>query len=70
MNPNLIRESLQKHVGERVKVKIYGMRNKTDTFIGTLKDIYPQIFTVEIESVVTSFSYSEVISGEVVVTFV
>ena len=51
-------------------VKIYGMRNKTDSFVGTLKDIYPQIFTVDTGITLKSFSYSDIINGEVVLSFI
>ena len=70
MNPNVIRENLNAHIGERVMVKIYGMRNKTDSFVGTLKDIYPQIFTVDTGATLKSFSYSDIINGEVVLSFI
>lgn len=70
MNPIVIRENLLSHKGERVKVKVYGMRNKTDSFIGVLKDIYPQIFTIETSSTIKSFSYSELINKEVVLSFI
>ncbi len=70
MNPHVIREELFKHKNERVLVKIFGMRNKNDSFIGVLKDIYPQIFTVEVGSSIKSFSYSEIINKEVVLTFI
>lgn len=70
MNPIVIRENLSTHKGERVLVKIFGMRNKTDSFIGTLKDIYPQIFTVEVNGSIRSFSYGELINKEVVLSFI
>lgn len=70
MNPIVIRENLELHRGERVLVKIYGMRNKNDSFTGILKDIYPQIFTVEVGNTIRSFSYSEIINKEVVLTFI
>jgi len=70
MNPIVIKESLQTHIGQTVKVKINGMRNKTDSFIGVLKDIYPQIFTIEVEGNIKSFSYSELINKEVILTFI
>lgn len=71
MNPYVIREELKKSVGKKVLVKIYGMRNKNDSFKGRIKDIYPQIFTIETETnLIRSFSYSELISGEVVLTFI
>ncbi len=70
MNPIVIRENLKLHKGARVQVKIYGMRNKVEKVIGTLKDVYPQIFTVEIDNNIKSFSYFELINGEVVLSFI
>lgn len=70
MNPHVIRENLEKHKGERVRVKIYGMRNKIDSFTGIIKDIFPQIFTIDTSMGIKSFSYSEIINKEVVLTFI
>lgn len=70
MNPYVIRENLSTKVGSKVLVKVYGMRNKTDSFIGIIKDIYPQIFTIETQNMIKSFSYSELINKEVVLTFI
>ncbi|HBA37970.1 MAG TPA: hypothetical protein DCY94_04545 [Firmicutes bacterium] len=70
MNPLVIRENLKKHKGSRVLVQIYGMRNKKDKFVGLLKDIYPQIFTIEVDNSIRSFSYSDLIYGEVVLSFI
>lgn len=70
MNPYVIRENLALHKGERVQVKVYGMRNKTDTFIGILKDIYPKIFAIEVGNAIKTFSYSEIINKEVILTFI
>lgn len=70
MNPNIIRERLLPHKGERVLVKINGMRNKTDKFVGVIKEFYPHIFTVEVDNSIRSFSYSDIIDDEVVLTFI
>jgi len=70
MNPLVIRENLQNKIGSKVLVQIFGLRNKKDKFIGILKDIYPQIFTVETNGTVRSFSYAELINGEVVLSFI
>lgn len=70
MNPHVIRESLRSKKGARVKVKVYGMRNKTDSFIGTIEEIYPEIFTIKTNNLTKSFSYSELISKEVDISFI
>lgn len=69
MNPYVIRENLANHIGEKVKVKIFGMRNKTDSFIGILSNTYPQIFSIDTGNSVKTFSYAEIINGEVELTF-
>ena len=69
MNPNVIRENLEKHLGERVKVQIFGMRNKNETFVGNISEIYPQIFRVTSSNGTKTFSYSDIINGEVILSF-
>lgn len=70
MNPKIIRDKLIVHKGEKVLVKTYGMRNKTEKFIGVLKEFYPQIFTIESNGMIKSFSYAELINGELVLSFI
>ena len=70
MNPHVIRERLSTHKGERVRIKINGMRNRVDHYTGIIKEIYPQIFTVDTSSGIKSFSYSEIINGEVIISFI
>lgn len=70
MNPNIIRDKLLPHKGERVLVKIHGMRGKTDKFVGVIKEFYPHIFTIEVENSIRSFSYSEIEGGEIILTFI
>ncbi len=70
MNPNIIKQKLLPHQGEKVLVKLFGMRGKTDKFIGILKDFYPQIFTIDVDGQTRSFSYTELINGDVVLSFI
>lgn len=69
MNPYVIRDNILKKKNQKVRVKINGMRNKTNTYTGIIKDIYPQIFTVFDGKKINSYSYSEVINGEVELCF-
>lgn len=70
MNPHVIRENLCPHKGEKVLIKVHGMRNKTEKYIGILKDIYPQIFTVECQGSLKCFSYSELINKDIELYFI
>ena len=65
MNIEVIKEDICRNVGKKVKVKVNGMRNKSNTYIGTVSSIYPFIFTVMVDGDAKSFSYAEVITGEV-----
>lgn len=69
MNPNFIKEEIQKHKNEQVLITIYGMRNKKSTYEGTIKDIYPNIFTVIEGKKEKSFSYSDVITGDIKIKY-
>ena len=51
-------------------VNVYGMRNKNQRYIGILKDIYPKIFTVIRDDKIYSYSYSDIINGEVCLKFI
>ena len=70
MNPYVIRANIKSRKGQKVKVKINGMRNKTDSYIGVIKEVYPQIFTIYDGNVIKSYSFSEIISGEVELRFI
>ena len=70
MNPYIIRDNLRRKKGQRVKVRINGMRNKTTNYIGIIQDIYPQIFTIYDGNKIFSYSFSELISGEVELHFI
>lgn len=69
MNPYVIKSALSKHLNQRVIVNVYGMRNKNQSYIGILKDIYPKIFTIDCNDKLYSFSYSDIINGEVKLKF-
>lgn len=70
MNPQIIRNNLLSHEGERVQIKIHGTRGKTDKFIGTIKKFYPHIFTVEVNNKIRSFNYVDIECGEIELTFI
>jgi len=68
MNPYFIKSIVKNNQGKEVNIQIFGLRNKTNNVKGIIKDIYPQIFTVETKSGIKSFSYSEIINGEIKIT--
>lgn len=69
LNIELVKEKMHQHLGRKVEVSVYGLRNKTEYFIGTLYKMYPYIFTVLVNDVEKSFNYVDVITGEVEVKY-
>ncbi len=65
MNPVFIKTFIKNNQGKTVNIKIFGLRNKVENVQGVIKNIYPQIFTVETKNGLKSYSYSEIISGEI-----
>lgn len=64
-----IKSAIAAICGEEVRVKVALGRNKFVTYTGTLTSVYPALFTVRPTGDFkgkTSFSYSEVMCGNVV----
>ena len=57
--------------GERVDMEVTKGRNKTEKYSGIIESVYPSIFTVKLhepkDRSSISYSYSEVLCGDVVV---
>ncbi len=69
MNIDIVKTEMKKHLNEKVEISVYGLRNKTEYFIGTISKLYPYIFTVQVNGVEKSFNYADVITGEVEVKY-
>ena len=65
MNLNIIKEQISKNLNKKVLVSVYGLRNRVDRYEGTLYKMYPNIFTILINGEEKSFTYRDVITGEV-----
>ena len=53
--------------GTCVEMNINRGRKKIDTVSGVIKDVYPSVFTVKVESSLQTFSYFDVLCGNVVI---
>lgn len=69
MNPYLIKEEIDKKVGQKVKITVYGMRNKTTIYEGIIKHTYPHLFTVYDGKVEKSFNYRDIITGDIKIKY-
>jgi len=54
--------------GKRVSIKIFGIRNKIDVVEGFISELYNQVFVVNTKFGNKSFSYSDVLIGNINIT--
>ena len=69
MNPNFIREEINKHLNSRISVKVFGMRNKINNYEGYIKATYPNIFTIQTLNGEKSFTYADVITKDIEIKY-
>jgi len=69
LNINIIKEELKKHINKKVTIKCRCMRNKVNYYEGTLKTLYPNIFTIIYNEKEKSFSYADLITGEIKIKY-
>ena len=69
MNLDLIKKEVIKNVNNSVEIKVYGMRNRVETVVGIISNVYPNIFTVSSKGENKSFRYADIITGEIKVKY-
>ena len=69
MNVDLIKEDIKKNIGRKVRINVFGLRNKKNTYEGILKICYPSLFIVDVSGTNKSFTYADVITGEVKISY-
>ena len=65
MNLDSIKEEVSSLVNQEVMIRVSGSRNKKQIYKGTINNVYSNIFTVLVEGVNISFTYSDVAIGDV-----
>lgn len=65
MNINLVKEEISKKMNSKVIVSVFGLRNRVTRYEGTIYKIYPNLFTVLINGEEKSFTYGDLITGDV-----
>lgn len=60
-----IKEEVKSLVNKEVMIKVSGSRNKKQIYKGIVDNAYSNVFTVLIEGLNKSFSYSDVAIGDV-----
>ena len=64
-----IKNDIKNHLNREVKVVSKENRNKTDVFYGYVSAIYSHVFLVSNGSSKKSYSYSDILSKDIQVTF-
>lgn len=64
-----IKKELSRNIGKKVRITVYGMRNRKEVVIGNIKEVYPNIFTVSSRDISKSFSYSDVLIGDIKIEY-
>lgn len=65
MNLDKIKEEISLLINKEIMINISGSRNKKQMYRGVINNVYSNIFTVLIEGVNRSFTYSDVAIGDV-----
>ncbi len=69
MNINIIKEEIKSKINRKVNISVFGLRNRVNRYEGVIYKVYPNIFTVLIDGEEKSFTYRDVITGEVKIKY-
>ena len=70
MNIEDIKEVINKNLGRKVKITVFGIRNKINYYEGTLYKIYPNIFTIMYQNEEKSFSFRDIITKDIDIKYI
>lgn len=68
MNIDNIKRKIKELINYKLKIKVYIGRNRYEYYEGKIKDMYPNIFTLETNKGIKSFSYADVATKIVVLS--
>ena len=67
---NKIKNDIKCNLGKNVRILYNGSRNKRDEYVGTIKEIYSNIFIVKLDTdEIKSFNYCDVLTNTVEIFF-
>ena len=69
MNINIVKEEIKKKINSKVSISVFGLRNRVNRYEGVIYKVYPNIFTVLIDGEEKSFTYRDVITGEIKIKY-
>ncbi len=68
MNIDIVKKQIDKLKNKKLKIKINIGRNKYEYLEGCIKDIYPNLFTMETNNGMKSFTFSDIITKTVILS--
>ena len=68
MNINLIKKKINELLNQKLKIKVYIGRNKYEYYDGIIEKMYDNIFTINTNKGIKSFSYSDVATKNVLLS--
>ena len=69
MKINIVKEEIKSKINRKVSISVFGLRNRVNRYDGVIYKVYPNIFTVLIDGEEKSFTYRDVITGEVKIKY-
>lgn len=69
MNLDIIKENIQNKLNRKVIIVEKKMRNRKQTYEGTIYKLYPNIFSIMTIRGEKSFSYADVATGEILIKY-
>lgn len=70
MNINIVKEEIAKKINCNAIVSVHGLRNRVSRYEGKIYKVYPNIFTIMTNNEEKSFTYRDVITGEVKIKYI
>ena len=64
-----VKQELLNHIGDIVKIKYNLGRNKFEEYMAVIKELYDYVFLVDTSLGVKSFSYIDVVTKNVKITY-
>ena len=69
MNINLIKKEIEKNINKKAVISVFGLRNRIDRYEGTIYKVYPNIFTMMVNDEEKSFTYRDIITGDIKIKY-
>lgn len=65
-----IKKEIELHINNNIILKVYVGRNKYEIYEGIIKEVYPSLFLVKLKNEIKTFTYSDILTKNVVVKYV